>query len=128
MKCVKAKRDMGQDCISVGLLHPISNREQQAYYPDVHKSIMENGMEFPLIGYLTTIEEWDDLAKRNHLVLPPPTNYTPEQIVIQVRGGNKRLRYAREIGYTHIDCYVSTDLDEVAQLMLEQGKWYKTTS
>jgi hypothetical protein len=127
MKCVKAKRDIGQKCLPVGDLYCISNRCQHTSDAEVARDIQANGLEFPIVAYPTTIAEWRQLAIKNQMVVFPP-EIPDDHIVLQVRCGNKRLRYAKELGYTHIDCYVTESLDEVALLMREQQKWFTSSS
>jgi hypothetical protein len=127
MKCVRAKRDIGQECLPVSELYCISDRSQHTSDAEVAASIQEHGLEFPIIAYPTTIAEWRQLAIKNQMVVFPP-DMPDDHTVLQVRCGNKRLRYARELGYTHIDCYVTESLHEVALLMQQQEKWFRSNA
>jgi len=124
-KILSARRDIGQIPFPVHKLYPISNRQQHTDQGEVTASVYNWGMEWPIIAYEIRVVDWDQEAARNHLILPPPPNLELTDIVLQVRCGNKRWRYAKDLGYTHIETYIAKSLDEVAQLMKEQQDWFK---
>jgi len=126
MKKLHSRRTYtGQVSLPVHRLYPISNRSQHTNLEEITKAVYNNGMEWPLIGWEIEVQDWAEEAKRNNLILPPPQELSHNSFIIQIRCGNKRLRYAKDLGYTHIDCYIAQSLDEVAEKMKEQQDWYK---
>lgn len=127
MKPLKARQQLpGQVLMPTHLLYPISNRSQQTSDEEVKKSIYVKGMEFPVIIYPISVSDWRQENKRlgGVLILEPPPLHD-DMIVMQVRCGNKRVRYAKDVGYTHIDSIILEDKEEIATKMKEQSNWFK---
>lgn len=127
MRHLKARQQLqGQVGLPLHLLYLISNKSQATSDSEVKASISEVGMEFPVVVYPISIKDWKHEHKKvgGVIILEPPPLHD-DLIVMQVRCGNKRVRYAKEAGYTHIDCIILNSKEDIATNMLEQSSWFK---
>ena len=120
------KKLQGQVLMPVHLLYPIANTSQVTTSKEVKDSIYVRGMEFPVILYPISIKDWREEKRKlgGTIILDPPP-LDDYLIVMQVRCGNQRVRYAKELGYTHIDSIILESKEEIATKMKEQSDWFK---
>ena len=100
-------------------LHCHARIENPLFMDKVEKSIAEFGLQNPIVVVPITIQRWRDLKQYNPDILPAPEGH-PQDIVFQVRCGNNRVRVARELGFTHIDCIVVEKMADSNSICLKQ--------
>lgn len=84
---------------SVDVAHP-------DFYNEVKEALKEEGLRFPIVVVEWTRKEWEEFQRPNPRIYPPPAGDNPDELLYFVSCGNNRVRIAKELGYTHIDCIV----------------------
>lgn len=124
MKILRAKEQLGQEVYSLSEIYPMSDRTTNLDINKLNKSLAE-GMNFPIIVYPVIVEQWRTEATHNDLYIPPPEHLNDSDVVLQIKCGCNRYRYAEAQGFTHIEAIKTEQGDEVAKNMKAFEKWWK---
>ena len=100
-------------------LHCHVGIENETFMEKVESSIVEFGLQNPVVVVPITIRRWKELRTYNSTILAPPSG-NPDDIVYQVRCGNNRVRVARKLGYDTIDCIVVEKMSDSNDLCCKQ--------
>lgn len=124
MKVLRAQEQLGQEVFSLDEVYPMSDRTTNLDIHKLHKSLA-NGMNFPIVVYPVIVEQWRSEATHNALYIPPPEHLNDSDVVLQIKCGCNRYRYAQAQEFTHIEAIVTEQGDKVAKHMKEFEKWWK---
>ena len=94
-------------------LHLMVGIENTSIQTKVEDSLRQIGMEYPVIVVkMNGVEWWEEKVDFNPDILSPPYIYGEYN---RVQCGNNRVRAARELGFTHIEC-ILLSLDSAKEL------------
>ncbi len=124
MKVLKAKQQLGQSIYSLDEIYPMSDRTTNLDITALNNSLKE-GMNFPIIVFPVIVEQWRTEATHNALYIPPPKHLKDSDVVLQIKCGCNRYRYAEAQGFTHIEAIKTEQGDKVASNMQAFEKWWK---
>lgn len=77
------------------------------FYNKLKHDVMLRGLEHPLVVVPMTVAEWRTMQDLSVDMLDPP-DLPDTATVHQVRCGNNRYFLAKELGYTLIDCIITS--------------------
>ena len=103
----------GQQPVAIDKLHCSMPVVHPVFHAGVKKSIEEEGMMFPIVAVDMKRTEWNGRYAINPDILPPPDG--EEENIYFVSCGNNRVRIAKSLGYTHIDCIIVGSISDGAQ-------------
>lgn len=124
MKVLRAKEQLGQEVYALDDIYPMSDRTTNLDINKLKESL-DDGMNFPIIVYPVIVEQWRTEATHNALYIPPPEHLNDSDVVLQIKCGCNRYRYAQAQGFTHIEAIKTERGEEVAEKMKQFEKWWK---
>jgi len=109
------------------LFHSIEPKWYPEDFDKIKASIEKDGMEFPIIIWETTNQEWLAWHNGNPDLRGPSLldNKNPTKKVMLVMCGNNRLAAAKELGYDYIDVIMCFDKGVCSEWCSKQRKWWK---
>lgn len=96
------------------------------FYDRVKESIKAAGLLRPIVVWYTQVANWRKMHSLSKDILPPPDNLSNYDEVMLVMCGNNRLKIAKELGMTEVDCVICTTEYEVSEVCTRQRKEWKS--
>lgn len=120
--CLSARKP---NCIvevmEIDNIYPHVEIHSTKFYTQVKASIVEEGMQKPIVIVPTSIEDWAHMYDINPKLIPPP-DFPYGTVVNRVACGHNRLQAAKELGYKFIDVYVARTIREGSAVCQSQRK------
>ena len=105
-------QEVQQLCISD--LEPVCKIQEPTFFKFVRDSMESFGLYQPLVIVPMTVQEWKEEMEMDHHVIPPRQEGPETRMRIQA--GCNRYFAMVDLGYTHCDCIVVTDMEEAQTL------------
>ena len=118
MKTLFAQRKLTPTVIlGVEDLEPLSPVVHPDNHEDIKRSMLQKGMNYPIVVWYTQVGEWIGLANLDTTgeFLYPDETFAPEDYVYLVMCGCNRLQIAVDLGYESIECIVCDTRKEVSE-------------
>ncbi len=120
-----------EQVLRLDTIFPSMDVYEDAFYEKVKASLKEEGLLRPLVVLPISVKDWLMLMEDNSEMLPPPPNYTENDVILQVRCGNNRYWAAKDLGIKLITVTKVASLQEGSTICKAQQKemkqWQETT-
>lgn len=129
-KAAKVPEGITTVMMDIDSIHPICKIMEPHFYECVKESIGSFGLWHPLVLVEVSVEEWEEEAKHDKDMFPPPEGDKQDKFY-RIQCGCNRYYALKELGCKEVECIIAPSIKEAQDLchrLRIDKRWYRWTS
>lgn len=129
-KAAKVPEGLTTTMMSLDEIHPICKIMEPHFYVCVKESVENFGLWHPLVVVEVSVEDWEEEAKHDKDMFPPPKGEKTDTF-FRIQCGCNRYYALKELGYKEVEVVICGSVkgaQDLCHRMRIDKRWYRWTS